>query len=61
MTEADINGAIDCIQKAFAEDPYNKWVFNDRANVRESTLLLSPSLPLSLSSFPLSLSLSLSP
>lgn len=33
MTEGDIDGTIDCIQKAFAEDPYNKWVFNDRKNV----------------------------
>lgn len=28
MTEADIDGAIDCIQIAFAEDPYNNWVFD---------------------------------
>ncbi|KAI4752998.1 hypothetical protein E4T52_14843 [Aureobasidium sp. EXF-3400] len=27
MVEADIDGAIDCIQKAFAEDPYFAWVF----------------------------------
>lgn len=33
MTEADIDGAVECIQKAFAEDPYNKWVFNDREKV----------------------------
>jgi len=33
MTEADIDGAIDTIQQAFAEDPYNNWVF-DRSKVR---------------------------
>lgn len=32
MVEADIDGAIDCIQKAFAADPYNNWVF-DTQNV----------------------------
>jgi hypothetical protein len=32
MVEADIDGAIDCIQKAFAEDPYFAWVFPE--NVR---------------------------
>ena len=30
ITEQDIPGAIRCIQDAFAEDPYNHWVFNDR-------------------------------
>jgi len=30
ITEQDIPGAIKCIQEAFAEDPYNHWVFNDR-------------------------------
>ena len=33
LKEADISGAIDCIQAAFAEDPYNRWVFNDRSAV----------------------------
>lgn len=28
MTEADIEGAIDCIQIAFAQDPYNQWIFD---------------------------------
>ncbi|TIA75228.1 hypothetical protein D6C83_00338 [Aureobasidium pullulans] len=27
MVENDIDGAVDCIQKAFAEDPYFAWVF----------------------------------
>ncbi|CAN9285125.1 unnamed protein product [Alternaria alternata] len=30
MKEADIDGAIDTIQQAFANDPYNNWVFPDR-------------------------------
>jgi hypothetical protein len=33
ITEADIPGAIDAIQKAFADDPYNLWVYNDRSKV----------------------------
>jgi GNAT superfamily N-acetyltransferase len=32
LSEADIPGAIACIQNAFSEDPYNNWVFNDRKN-----------------------------
>ena len=31
MTEADIDGAIDTIQQAFADDPYNNWVYPDRS------------------------------
>ena len=34
LTEADIPSAIDTIQQAFADDPYNRWVFNDRSKVR---------------------------
>jgi len=30
LTETDIPGAISAIQEAFAEDPYNLWVYNDR-------------------------------
>jgi hypothetical protein len=33
LREADIPGAIDAIQQAFASDPYNLWVFNDREKV----------------------------
>lgn len=33
MTEADIPGAIDAIQQAFTDDPYNKWIYNDRSKV----------------------------
>lgn len=28
LTEADIPGAIQVIQQAFADDPYFKWVFD---------------------------------
>ncbi|KAI5863161.1 acyl-CoA N-acyltransferase [Durotheca rogersii] len=28
MTEADIPGAVSAIQQAFADDPYNNWVFD---------------------------------
>jgi hypothetical protein len=37
MTEADIDGAIDTIQQAFADDPYNNWVFPDREKVSSSS------------------------
>lgn len=43
MTEADIDGAIDCIQKAFAKDPYNLWVFDDRSKVKKSFSFSRPS------------------
>lgn len=33
MTEADIDGAIDSIQQAFADDPYNQWIYPDRSKV----------------------------
>jgi hypothetical protein len=33
MKEEDIDGAIDTIQQAFAEDPYAVWVY-DRSKVR---------------------------
>ncbi|KAH7384357.1 acyl-CoA N-acyltransferase [Phaeosphaeria sp. MPI-PUGE-AT-0046c] len=33
MTEEDIDGAIDTIQQAFAEDPYNLWIYPDRSKV----------------------------
>ncbi|PSN66069.1 acetyltransferas-like protein [Corynespora cassiicola Philippines] len=33
MAEADIDGAIDTIQQAFANDPYNNWVYPDRSKV----------------------------
>jgi hypothetical protein len=38
MTEADIDGAIDTIQQAFADDPYNNWVYPDRSKVRTHAL-----------------------
>ncbi len=30
ITDADIPGVVTCIQRAFATDPYNNWVFNQR-------------------------------
>ena len=36
MTAGDIDGAIETIQKAFAEDPYNNWIYDDRSKVRPS-------------------------
>ena len=33
LTEADIPSAIETIQLAFADDPYNRWVYNDRSAV----------------------------
>ncbi|KAI9744783.1 MAG: hypothetical protein M1818_001708 [Claussenomyces sp. TS43310] len=33
LTEADIPGAITTIQEAFASDPYNLWVYNDRSKI----------------------------
>jgi len=33
LTEADIPGAVECIQQAFANDPYFLWVFNDPSKV----------------------------
>lgn len=48
MTEADIDGAIDTIQQAFADDPYNNWVYPDRSKVHDALLshlqfILTPS------------------
>ncbi|KAG4432665.1 hypothetical protein IFR05_011843 [Cadophora sp. M221] len=33
LTEADIPGAVTAIQQAFADDPYNLWVYNDRTKL----------------------------
>ncbi|KAJ5175074.1 Acyl-CoA N-acyltransferase [Penicillium canariense] len=29
LAKADIPGAVECVQKAFADDPYFRWVFNN--------------------------------
>lgn len=29
LAEADIPGAVDCVQRAFSDDPYFRWAFND--------------------------------
>ena len=31
IEEKDINGAVTCIQRAFADDPYSNWVFDKRS------------------------------
>jgi hypothetical protein len=33
LTKGDIPGAVECIQQAFADDPYYRWVFNDPSKV----------------------------
>ncbi|XMA15710.1 hypothetical protein WAI453_008501 [Rhynchosporium graminicola] len=33
LTESDIPGAVTVIQEAFANDPYNLWVYNDRTKL----------------------------
>lgn len=33
MKEKDIDGAVATVQQAFAEDPYNKWIYNVREKV----------------------------
>jgi hypothetical protein len=38
LTEADIPGAIEVIQQAFADDPYFKWVF-DSSKVSDSEII----------------------
>ncbi|KAJ5090883.1 Acyl-CoA N-acyltransferase [Penicillium argentinense] len=29
LAKADIPGAVECVQKAFSDDPYFRWAFND--------------------------------
>lgn len=33
LTKGDIPGAVECIQQAFADDPYYRWIFNDPSKV----------------------------
>ncbi|KAF7881599.1 uncharacterized protein EAF02_006287 [Botrytis sinoallii] len=33
LTEDDIPGAVNTIQEAFKEDPYNLWIYNDRSKL----------------------------
>ena len=40
LTEPDIQGAITTIQLAFADDPYNRWVYNDRSKVNLSVYIV---------------------
>ena len=34
LAEEDIPGAIGTVQQAFADDPYNRWIYDDRSKVR---------------------------
>lgn len=34
MKHEDIDGAIDTVQQAFADDPYNNWIYPDKSKVR---------------------------
>ncbi|OJJ46866.1 hypothetical protein ASPZODRAFT_141649 [Penicilliopsis zonata CBS 506.65] len=42
LTKADIAGSIECIQKAFADDPYFLWLFDQtKFNVKRNTVSLT--------------------
>jgi len=41
LTAKDIDGAIDTIQLAFAEDPYNLWVYDDRSKVSNPSSMIN--------------------
>ncbi|KAF2763913.1 acyl-CoA N-acyltransferase [Teratosphaeria nubilosa] len=42
LTDPDIPGAITCIQRAFQNDPYNNWVFNQEAfSIKRNSVSLS--------------------
>ncbi|KAH8898926.1 acyl-CoA N-acyltransferase [Thozetella sp. PMI_491] len=41
LTEADIDGAVKAVQDAFAEDPYNQWVYDhSKFNVKRNAASL---------------------
>jgi hypothetical protein len=42
MIGSDIDGAVDCIQKAFAEDPYFAWVFTESVRIYILLLFSTP-------------------
>jgi hypothetical protein len=33
LTKADIPAAVECVQKAFADDPFFRWAFNEPSKV----------------------------
>jgi hypothetical protein len=41
LAESDIPGAVTAIQEAFKDDPYNNWVYNDRAKVSRSHFMFA--------------------
>lgn len=47
ITSNDIYGAARCIQEAFADDPYNNWVF-DKSKVCSLSLSACPSETMSI-------------
>ncbi|KAJ5130279.1 uncharacterized protein N7515_006318 [Penicillium bovifimosum] len=46
LTQADIPSAVDCVQKAFADDPYFRWVFDDpsKFNIQRNAASLADHL-----------------
>jgi hypothetical protein len=42
MRPEDIDGAIDTIQQAFADDPYNNWIYPSKEQVFTSSPFLLP-------------------
>lgn len=45
LAEADIPGAVDCLQRAFSDDPYFQWVFNEPSKVRDAISSKATPLP----------------
>ncbi|KAJ5675949.1 hypothetical protein N7462_008846 [Penicillium macrosclerotiorum] len=43
LANADISGAVECVQKAFADDPYFRWAFNNpsKFNVQRNAASLA--------------------
>lgn len=33
LTKADIPAAVECVQKAFSDDPFFRWAFNEPSKV----------------------------
>ncbi|KAJ5579737.1 Acyl-CoA N-acyltransferase [Penicillium hispanicum] len=50
LAKADIPGAVDCVQKAFADDPWFQWAFDDpsKFNVQRNAASLTAHLQYSL-------------
>lgn len=37
LSRVEIPEAVECVQRAFADDPYFRWAFNDPAKVRDTS------------------------